>query len=227
MRGEMNMKRRMLSMSLTAGLAALGISLLVAANAAFADTPASPARDVPAVAPAQATAIPLNPVLTSPLTHTQFITAPRVAIAISTYFTVPVSQVVTLRSAGWGYGEIFKLYQLSLAAGKTVTEVKALRDAGIGWGNIAKQLNVHPGNAGVNLGAAMSDREVLAITSPNSAQPNSSRKNEQKPNRSNNGNSQNNPGRGNGGGQDDNRNAGNDDHGNGKPEKDKDKKKDK
>jgi len=202
----------------------MGISLFIAAGAAFASAPA--------VAPAQAaTPIPLNPAVTSPLTYTRYISAPRVAIAISNYFTVPVSQVVTLHNAGWGYGEIFKLYQLSLVSGRTISEVKSLRDGGMGWGNIAKQLNVRPGNAGFNLGAAMSERQVIALTTqlpgatntytapPQAYERQKPPKKKDNPGQgNNNGNGQNNPGRGNGqgGNQSDNGN-----HGNQKPDKPK------
>jgi len=216
------MNKRFLMTSLTAGMSALGVSLLIAAGAAFASAPA--------VAPAQATAIPLNPAMTSPLTRTTYITAPRVAVAISNYFTVPVSQVVTLHNTGWGYGEIFKLYQLSLVSGRTISEVRSLRDSGMGWGNIAKQLNVSPGNAGFNLGAAMSERQVLArttqlpgATNTYTAQPQATQQprppKKNNPGRgNNNGNGQNNLGQGNnqGGNQSDKGN-----HGNQKPDKPK------
>jgi hypothetical protein len=139
--------------------------------------------------------------------------------------------VVTLHDAGWGYGEIFKLYRLSVVSGRTVTDVKSLRDAGMGWGNIAKRLNVRPGNAGVNLGAAMSDGQVLAQTTQlpaatniNTTQPQATE--QSKPKKKDNPGRGNNQG-GNGGGnqQGGNDNGNNGNHGNGKP--DKDKKKDK
>jgi uncharacterized membrane protein YgcG len=231
------MNKRILLTSLTAGMAAMGISFFIAAGAVSASAPA--------VAPAQATAIPLNPAMTSPLTSTRYFTAPRVAIAISNYFTVPVTQVVTLHTDGWGYGEIFKLYQLSLVSGRTVTEVKSLRDSGMGWGNIAKQLNVRPGNAGVNLGAALSDRQVLAQTAQGPATTSSNTtpqateqpkppKKKDNPGQGNNGNNQNNPSQGNnqgggqgGGGQQSggqggsNNNGNNGNNGNQKPDKPK------
>ena len=86
--------------------------------------------------------------------------------AITKYFsgtltnTVTVSDVVGLRDDGWGFGEIFKLYELAKESGKTPDEIKAMRDGGMGWGEIAKALDLSPGNKGNNLGAAVSGRGI-------------------------------------------------------------------
>ncbi len=79
----------------------------------------------------------------------------KIATAIANYFKVPVADITKLHDSGWGYGEIFKLYSLAQASGKTVAEIKALRDSGQGWGQIAKALNLSPGNHGANLGSIM------------------------------------------------------------------------
>ena len=84
----------------------------------------------------------------------------KIAIDIAKYFsgTVTVTQVISLRNAGWGYGEIFKLYELAKESNKSPAVIMAMRAAGMGWGEIARSLDVAPGNKGANLGAAVSGR---------------------------------------------------------------------
>ena len=79
----------------------------------------------------------------------------KIATAIANHFKVSVADITKLHDGGWGYGEIFKLYALAQASGKTVAEIKAMRDSGEGWGQIAKALNQSPGNHGNNLGSIM------------------------------------------------------------------------
>jgi hypothetical protein len=128
------------------------------AESALAAPPSQATPILPSV-----TVIPAStPVVTTPITYP--LGAPRPALAIAAYFTVPVTRVLSLHGAGWGYGEIFRLHQLSSASGRPISDVQALRDSGLGWGQIAKTLGVRPGNAGINLGAAISDRQVMALT---------------------------------------------------------------
>jgi hypothetical protein len=87
-----------------------------------------------------------------------------VGAAIASFFSVPVSDVVTLRSGGYGYGEIAKAYFLALGSGLTVDEITALRESGMGWGQIAKEAGLSPGNQGQNLGMIMSGRGTLSDT---------------------------------------------------------------
>jgi hypothetical protein len=87
-----------------------------------------------------------------------------VGSAIALFFNVPVSDVVSLRSDGYGYGEIAKAYFLALGSGMTIDEITALRDSGMGWGQIAKHVGQPPGNHGQNLGMVMSGRGTLSDT---------------------------------------------------------------
>lgn len=99
--------------------------------------------------------------LTHTLTNTLAVTnSQKIVIDIAKYFsgTVTVTQVVALHNAGWGYGDIFKLYELAKETNKSPAEIMAMRAAGMGWGEIAQSLGIPPGNKGVNLGAAVSGR---------------------------------------------------------------------
>ena len=105
--------------------------------------------------------------ITGTITNTLTVTGTdKIIDAITKYFsgtltnTVTVSDVVGLRDDGWGFGEIFKLYELAKESGKTPDEIKAMRDGGMGWGEIAKALDLSPGNKGNNLGAAVSGRGI-------------------------------------------------------------------
>lgn len=111
--------------------------------------------------------------ITGTITSTLTLTGTNKIIdAITRYFsgtltnTVTVSDVVGLRDDGWGYGEIFRLYQLASETGMTPDQIKAMRDSGMGWGQIAMALGVSPGNKGDNLGAAVSGRGLPAVQQP-------------------------------------------------------------
>jgi hypothetical protein len=107
-----------------------------------------------------------TPTSTLPLTLTWPLTdAHKVVVAISSYFSVPVSNVVQLHDSGWGFGEIYKLYEYARLSGHTPEQIQAMRDAGMGWGNIAKALNIKPGNHGDNLGGIMSGRSITLTDS--------------------------------------------------------------
>jgi hypothetical protein len=86
----------------------------------------------------------------------------KIAVDIAQYFsgTVTATQVISLHNAGWGYGEIFKLYQLAQASGADPETIMGMRASGMGWGEIARALDQEPGNKGVNLGAAVSGRGI-------------------------------------------------------------------
>lgn len=66
----------------------------------------------------------------------------KVALAISMQFSVPLTSVVDLHSSGWGYGEIYKLYEFAQLTGKTPGEIQAMRTSGLGWGQIAQELGI-------------------------------------------------------------------------------------
>jgi hypothetical protein len=117
--------------------------------------------------------------ITGTITSTLTLTGTNKIIdAITRYFsgtltnTVTVSDVIALRDDGWGFGEIFRLYELAKESGKSPDEIKAMRDSGMGWGEIAKALNLSPGNKGNNLGAAVSGRGLSGNPSIASGQNN-------------------------------------------------------
>jgi hypothetical protein len=80
----------------------------------------------------------------------------KIALQIANTFSVPVTSVVQLRNQNWGFGEIYRLYELSKLSGKTPDQIQALRDSGIGWGQIATKLGVKPGHGSDNLGSIVS-----------------------------------------------------------------------
>ena len=123
---------------------------------------------------------------TNPITATTgMTTSNKIINAIIGYFdtllspTVTVSDATSLRNEDWGFGEIFKLYQLSLDSGQSADQIKAMRDSGMGWGEIAKALEQSPGNKGNNLGAAVSGHKASGVETTNSANNNASRGNSQ------------------------------------------------
>ncbi len=91
------------------------------------------------------------PVLTATLPHTQ-----PVALAISMFFNISYTEVISLHESGIGFGVIARAWLTAKALSGTLsfTEVLALKQSGEGWGQIAKQFGVHPGGKG--LGSIMS-----------------------------------------------------------------------
>ncbi len=80
------------------------------------------------------------------LTSTESFTGSnRDAVEISTQYSVPLTSVVDLHNAGWGYGEIVKLYQFAQLTGKTAADIQAMRNSGLGWGEIAQALGIKVG----------------------------------------------------------------------------------
>jgi hypothetical protein len=94
---------------------------------------------------------------TTMITPTSSFTHP-VGLAISQFFSVTYTQVMSMHQSGLGFGEIARVYMLAQSSGKTPAEVLAMRESGMGWGQIMKELGFKPG--GNNLGAIMSGRGV-------------------------------------------------------------------
>ena len=110
-------------------------------------------------------AMDLDTDVTQTVTSTTALTpSNKIAILVARFFSVPVTVVIQLHSDGWGYGEIFKLYQIARVSGKTPEEIQVMCDSGMGWGQIAKALTIRPGNAGDNLGGVVSGRNVSTDT---------------------------------------------------------------
>ncbi len=87
-----------------------------------------------------------------------------IANTIALFFGTEVTEVVGLRSDGFGYGEIAKVYFLATAAATDTTSIVEMRESKMGWGQIAKALGQHPGNKGNNLGMIVSGRGTLSDT---------------------------------------------------------------
>jgi hypothetical protein len=89
---------------------------------------------------------PLDP--TDPIDATEPITPNVPANAISLFFGVEVTKVVTLHDEGFGYGQISKAYFLSARLAELDTEmtpeaILAMRsEDGMGWGNMVMTLSV-------------------------------------------------------------------------------------
>ncbi len=136
----------------------------VLTHAAALDTvPAKTQASLPAVI-----GIMADDTTSSTITSTHFVSRVNpVAIAISTHYTLPVTQVVALHKSGYGYGEIVKLYEFALVSGKTATAVQQMRDSGMGWGQISKALNLPRGAGKVTLGTIMRARRKLGDSQQN------------------------------------------------------------
>jgi hypothetical protein len=108
----------------------------------------------------------LNTTVSSSLTSTLELSGSvRPAIAIATAFSTTLTDVIQLHDSGWGFGEIYKLYDLARLTGMTPAQIQALRDSGLGWGQIEAQLGVKHGNHGDNLGGIVSGRTLTSTTS--------------------------------------------------------------
>lgn len=101
----------------------------------------------------------LTAVPTDTITPTLTITHP-VALAISDFFGISYTKVISLHQSGLGFGEIARIYMIAKYSNGQVTpdQVLKMRESGEGWGQIMKQLGFRPGGKG--LGAIMSGHGV-------------------------------------------------------------------
>ena len=98
-----------------------------------------------------------SPYVTSSISGTEPVTGGEmIAGCIAAFFDVPVTDVVTLRSDGYGFGEVAAAYFLARDSGLTVAEILELREEGMGWGEIAKYLGLPPSHRDRNLGQIIS-----------------------------------------------------------------------
>lgn len=137
-----------------ASLALLVISSLVMAAPADAGrTAANRASDVLSLAPAMAvTSAP-----TGTITGTTMMTHP-VAWAISAFFDISYTQVISLHESGLGFGVIARAYLLARASLSTTTPlsptlVLEMFQSGMGWGQFKRLYGIPPG--GMGLGSIM------------------------------------------------------------------------
>jgi hypothetical protein len=136
----MSFKKLMLATLLAAIMLIFTVSLVVAAPAGFDRAGTSRSG----VAWSQV----ITPTTTLSKTHP-------VGLAISLYFDIPYTQVMTLRDSGFGFGVIARAYLTAKVLSGTLTaeELLAQHQAGTGWGEIKKEYGVSPGGNG--LGAIM------------------------------------------------------------------------
>lgn len=112
-----------------------------------------------------ATLTTTNPLTgTNPLTSTMPVSGSnKVADAIAKYFGVEVTEIVQMHTEGMGFGSIVIALNLANASGKPIDEILAMREAGEGWGKISKELEIHPGKWGTNLGQMRSGKATPIV----------------------------------------------------------------
>jgi hypothetical protein len=107
----------------------------------------------------------------SAISHTEQVTGGQmIAGCLATFFDVPMTDVLTLRGEGYGFGELAIAYFLARDSGLTVGEILELREGEMGWGEIAQYLDLPPSNRDRNLGQLVSGRLVISGTVPAGAQ---------------------------------------------------------
>jgi hypothetical protein len=65
---------------------------------------------------------------------------PPEAQKLADQYQAPLDEVMGYFCKGFGFGEIDQAYSLSLTSGKSVSEILSMRNAGLGWGQIRQQL---------------------------------------------------------------------------------------
>ncbi len=90
-----------------------------------------------------------------------------VAWAISAFFDISYTQVISLHESGLGFGVIARAYLTALAADLLPEDVLLMFQSGMGWGQIAKEIDVHPG--GMGLGSIMGNGKGGGSNSNNSS----------------------------------------------------------
>jgi len=112
-----------------------------------------------------------SPYMASSISGTEHVTGSQmIAGCIAALFDVPVTDVVTLRSDGYGFGEVATAYFLARDSGLTVAEILELREEGMGWGEIAKYLGLPPSHRDRNLGQIISGHLPISGTVSAAAQ---------------------------------------------------------
>jgi hypothetical protein len=106
-----------------------------------------------------------SPYVTSSISGTEHVTGSQmIAGCIAAFFDVPVTDVVTLRSAGYGFGEVAAAYFLARDSGWDVAAILFLREEGMGWGEIAKEVGLPPSRRDRNLGQIISGHLPISGT---------------------------------------------------------------
>ena len=111
---------------------------------------------VVAAAPA-GTVSTMTPIMVGTITPTASFTHP-VGLAISAYFSIPYTTVMSMHDSGIGFGVIARAYLTARFSNGvlTPTQVLQLHQSGLGWGQIMHEYGIHPGRKG--LGSIMGGR---------------------------------------------------------------------
>jgi len=104
---------------------------------------------VVAAAPA-GTVSNLTPVMVGTITPTASFTHPA-GLAVSIYFSIPYTTVMSLHDSGIGFGVIARAYLTARFSNGvlTPTQVLQLRESGMGWGQVMHEYSIHPGGKGL------------------------------------------------------------------------------
>ena len=165
------MERRIGHSRIGVVLLIVGSVFLVTAGAAFAANSAGGALVAEGASPA-ASAGSGALAATGAISGTQPVTGGKmIAGCIATFFQVDISDVVTLRSEGYGFGELAIAFALAeeisptLENGLTAQDILELRQVdNMGWGQIAHFYDLSPGNSERNLGRIVSGRVTVSGT---------------------------------------------------------------
>lgn len=132
-------------------LALSAIVLLVPAGRSYAEP------DRPWLPPSGKTPPPATTlVVTQDITGTEVLTGSvRIATALAKHFNRTVQEILALRAADLGFGNITKALFTALAAGVPLEQVLQLRAQGIGWGEIRQSLGLPAGMPHQSLGQIM------------------------------------------------------------------------
>ena len=128
---------------------------------------------VVAAAPA-GTVSSTTPVMAGTITPTSSFTHP-VGLAISVYFSIPYTSVMSLHDAGVGFGVIARAYLTARFSNGVLTpsQVLHLRESGVGWGQIMHEYGIHPGRKGLGsiMGGGTHGDKSVPSTSSDAPQP--------------------------------------------------------
>jgi len=106
---------------------------------------------VSVVAAAPAGTVPATTsVMEGTITPTSSFTHP-VGLAISIYFSIPYTSVMSLHDSGVGFGVIARAYLTAKFSNGVLTpsQVLHLHESGVGWGQIMHEYGIHPGRKGL------------------------------------------------------------------------------
>jgi hypothetical protein len=155
---EEKMKLTKLMLSIASGLL---LTFLMVGLTLVAPAPATHLAQHAVLDPTIAPTVTITP--TTPHTHP-------VALAISLYFHLPYTEVLTLHDSGFGFGVIARAYLTARASNGVLspTQVLEMFQSGMGWGQFKQPYGIRPGGNGLGSimsGKAASIPEVTSVPS--------------------------------------------------------------